>query len=224
MITREQFVELASFESGGADAVSFYFQPSTPQDRSHRAEAILAKDLVRAALRAGARNGNGASLRADLVRILELAESLHGNHTRAKAVFACAARDFWREYDLPPRLRSSDLVVNPRFRVKPLACALDGVLHCAIALIDREKARVFDLRFGEINERLGLFNELPRRGRSDVSARPLRVDRLGGDVLANGVAKDTGGVAVGAGFRGACAERESGEDSGCCSDHGCTYP
>jgi peptide subunit release factor 1 (eRF1) len=167
MITREQIVELASFESAGGDAVSFYFQPGTPQDRSHRAEAILAKDLVRNALRAATRNGNGTPVRADLERILALAESLHGNHARAKAVFACAARGFWREFDLPPRLRESDLAVASRFRVKPLACVMDGSPRCAIALIDREKARVFDLRFGELSERLGIFNDLPRRGRSD---------------------------------------------------------
>jgi peptide subunit release factor 1 (eRF1) len=167
MITRQQLIELASFESGGSDAVTFYFQPARPQDKSHRAEAIQAKDMVRSALRAAGRNGNGASVRADLERILALAESLHGNHARAKAVFACSARAFWREFDLPPRLRTSGLAVASRFRVKPLAHVVTASPRCAIALIDREKARVFDLHFGELSERLGLFNDLPRRGRSD---------------------------------------------------------
>lgn len=167
MITREQLAELASFESSGGDAVSFFFQPVPAQDRSHRAEAILAKDLVRTALRASARNGNGAPVRADLERILALAEALHGNHARAKAVFACGAHGFWREFDLPPRLRASGLAVDSRFRVGPLAQVVCASPRCAIVLIDREKARVFDLSFGELHERLGMFNELPRRGRSD---------------------------------------------------------
>ncbi len=46
MMTRDEIRELASFqvdETKGACALSFYFQPDTPQDRSHRREAIVAK-------------------------------------------------------------------------------------------------------------------------------------------------------------------------------------
>ena len=50
MITREDIRELAAFQSNGDGcALSFYFQPRTPQNRSHKEEAILAKDLVRQA-------------------------------------------------------------------------------------------------------------------------------------------------------------------------------
>ena len=51
MITRENIRELANFEAKQGTAVSFYYQPHTPKDKSHREEAILVKDLVRAALR-----------------------------------------------------------------------------------------------------------------------------------------------------------------------------
>ena len=49
MISREELRQLASFECRHPDelAVSFYFKPSTPQDKSHREEGIFAKDLVR---------------------------------------------------------------------------------------------------------------------------------------------------------------------------------
>ena len=44
MISREDLRQLASFECQRPDelAISFYFQPSTPKDKSHREEAILA--------------------------------------------------------------------------------------------------------------------------------------------------------------------------------------
>ena len=48
-MTRDEIRELAAFqadESKGACALSFYFQPDPPQDRSHRREAIVAKDVV----------------------------------------------------------------------------------------------------------------------------------------------------------------------------------
>ena len=53
MITREEIRELANFQlNGEADcAVSFYFQPGRPRNKSHREESILTKDLVRDALR-----------------------------------------------------------------------------------------------------------------------------------------------------------------------------
>ncbi len=53
MITREEIRELAEFRSSNAHdcAISFYFAPHTPQNKSHREETILVKDLVRQALR-----------------------------------------------------------------------------------------------------------------------------------------------------------------------------
>ena len=51
MITREEIRRLAQVQSTEGGAISFYFQPQTPQNKSHREEAILVKDLVRDALR-----------------------------------------------------------------------------------------------------------------------------------------------------------------------------
>jgi peptide subunit release factor 1 (eRF1) len=166
MVTREELRRLAELEITPAAAVSFYFQPQRPQNKSHREEAILVKDLVRDALR-NAEAGNGA-VRADLERILALAEQLRGNHARAKAVFACGAKDVWREFDLPARLDRTRLIVNSRFHLAPLAVFLDSnERRSCIALIDRERARIFDLFLGQISERAGILDETPRRARSD---------------------------------------------------------
>ena len=169
MITREDIRELAQFqfddESGCA--LSFYFQPQRPQNISHREEAILAKDLVRNAMREAEKNGKNGCARADLNRILALAESLHGNQARAKAVFACGSRNFWREFDLPPRLPGTQLFVNRRFHLKPLALLLGAQPRVAVALVSRQRARLFDFRLDELKEREGLFHAVPRRSRSD---------------------------------------------------------
>jgi peptide subunit release factor 1 (eRF1) len=167
MISRESIRELAQFESPQGCAVSFYFQPFPPRDRSHREEGILVKDLVRNALREAEKNGRNGCARSDLERILDLAERLHGNHARAKAVFACGGKNFWREFDLPPRLARTGLFVNRRFHIKPLASVLEALPRVFIALMDRTKARFFDLWLDEISEREPFLTELPRRGRSD---------------------------------------------------------
>jgi peptide subunit release factor 1 (eRF1) len=169
MITREDIRELAQFQSENDEgcALSFYFQPQTPQNKSHKEEAILAKDLVRNALREAEKNGKNGGTRADLQRILEIAGNLRGNQAKAKAIFACGARKFWREFDLPPRLWGTQLFVNRRFHLKPLAALLGAQPRLCVALLDRQRARLFELRLDELTEREGLFRTLPRHGRSD---------------------------------------------------------
>jgi peptide subunit release factor 1 (eRF1) len=168
MITREEIRQLAQFESPRASAVSFYFQPQTPQDKSHRQESILIKDMVRDALRRAERNGNDLALRDDLQRILQAAEGLHGNHSRGKVIFACRELGVWRELDVPPRLGHSQVIVNSRFHLKPLVAARTGVPRTCIALVDRKKARIFELAEDTLIAKPDLeFGPLPKTGKSD---------------------------------------------------------
>lgn len=167
MITREQLRELAQFHSGSAEcAVSFYLQPQTPHDKSHREESILIKDLVRSAARSAESNGKNGHARADLEHVLEYANNFRGK-THATAVFACAERGFWREFELPPQLPGTELVVNRRFHLKPLALLLGAQTRLWLALVDRHRARFFDVRLDELKEHEALFHALPHRGRGD---------------------------------------------------------
>ncbi len=169
MISREELRQLASFECQGPNelAISFYFQPSTPQDKSHREEAILAKDLVRKTLQELQLNGRNRDAIEDLEKILQLAESLHGNQARAKAVFACAGRSLWREFDLPPSPAPTKLFVNRRFHLKPLAPVFSEHPRLWVALIDRHTARFLEVQFDQIVEQGALTNPLARHGRTD---------------------------------------------------------
>src|SRR5437868_10201288 len=168
MITREDIRELSQFQSNQEEAcaLSFYFQPYTPRNKSHKEEAILAKDLVKQALREIEKNGKKSSARNDLQRILDIAGGLHGNQARAKAIIACFENNFWREFDLPPHLPGTQLFVNRRFHLKPLAALLGAQPRLCVALVDRQRGRFFDLRVDELKERGNLFHTLPR-GRSD---------------------------------------------------------
>jgi peptide subunit release factor 1 (eRF1) len=163
MMTREDIRELAAFQADPEGcALSFYFQPRTPQNKSHKEEAILAKDLVRQALRESEKQGKNGSARADLDRILDLASSLRGNQARAKAVFAASSKQVWREFDLPPQLPGTQLFVNRRFHLKPLAALLGAQPNLCVCLVDRQRGRFFDLRLDELKERGELFRTLPR--------------------------------------------------------------
>jgi hypothetical protein len=168
MITREEIRQLAQFESPAGCAISFYFQPHTPQNKSHREEAILVKDLVRDALRKAERNGNHSALREDLEKVLTIAEGLHGNHSRGKAIFACREQGIWRELDVPPRPDQSQIAVNSRFHLRPLVDANSGLPRTCIALVNRKKARIFELQETDITQKPDLeFGALPVVPRSD---------------------------------------------------------
>ena len=171
MITREQIHELAQFEDQEACALSFYFQPTTPRNKAHKEEAILTKDLAREALRQLEGKNKSKekyeSARTDLERIVRLSQELRGNGARAKAVFACSAEGFWREYDLPAHLSGTQLLVDRHFHLKPLAQLLGAFTILGIVLVDRHRARLFNLHLGELSERMDFFHPLPHRGRSD---------------------------------------------------------
>lgn len=179
MITREEIAEIAQFEDRDSCAFSYYFQPSTPRNKAHKEEAILTKDLAREALRELERqslDGDNKikqkyeAARADLDRIMRLSHDLlstRGNGTHAKAVFACSSRNFWREFELPAQVSGTELRVDRHFHLKPIAHLLGAFPSLGIVLVDRHRARLFDLRLGELTEREGFFHPFSRRGRSD---------------------------------------------------------
>lgn len=165
-ITREQLRELAEFQAEKTSAVSFYFQPSTPRNKAHKEDTILIKDLAREALRNLESKGL-KDAKADIERIVHLSGELRNNGTHGKAVFACATRNLWREYEVPPILPGTQLFIDKHFHLKPMAHLLGASPLLGVVLIDRHRARIFDLRLDELTEREDLFRPLQRRGRSD---------------------------------------------------------
>jgi peptide chain release factor subunit 1 len=99
--------------------------------------------------------------------VVRLSGELRSNGTHGKAVFACANRNIWHEYEVPAALGSTQLFVDRHFHLKPLAYLLGASPLLSVVLVDRHRARIFDLRLGELSESEDLFHPLPRRGRSD---------------------------------------------------------
>jgi peptide chain release factor subunit 1 len=168
MMTRNEIRELASFqadENKGIYAVSFYFQPDPPQDRSHRNQAIVAKDVVKHAVKEAEGKGKNGWLHADLERVMEVATGLRG-HSRGRAVFACSAQQLWKEFDLPPRLGKTRVYLQPRLQLKPLAVLLGAQPALCVAMVDRQRARFFDLRLENLREQGALVHMLSRNAAS----------------------------------------------------------
>ncbi len=166
-ITREEIRQLAEFQDDKSCAVSFYFQPSTPRNKAHKEDSILIKDLAKEAMRTLEAKGKKDCARADIDRVVRMSTELRSNGTHAKAVFACAAHNIWHEYELPATLGSTQIYIDRHFHLKPLAHLLGASPLLGVVLLDRHRARIFDLRLGELTERHDLFRPLPRRGRGD---------------------------------------------------------
>src|ERR1700752_1001097 len=166
-LNRQQIRELAELQDNESGALSFYFQPATPRNKAHKEDTILIKDLARDAQRNLESQGKKDCARADLERIVRMSSDWRSNGTHAKAIFACSAKGFWREYELPAQLPGTALFVDRRFHLKPLAHLLGAFPRLGVVLVDRHRARFFELRLGELTEREGLFQPLSRKGRSD---------------------------------------------------------
>ena len=167
-MTRDEIRELAAFqvdENKGGCALSFYFQPDPPQDRSHRREAIIAKDVVKQALKSATAVGKNGFLHADLDRVLNVVTNLRGS-SRGMAMFACSAQNFWKEYELPPLLGGTQVYLQPQFQLKPLAAMLGAQPKLCVAVVDRQRARFFDLRLDDLHERGAIVHMLSRNGSS----------------------------------------------------------
>jgi hypothetical protein len=169
MVSLDELRELAGFECRLPDelAISFYFEPGTPKDKSHREEAIEAKDMVRRTLQEIELNGKHRNAAADLQRILQVSESLRGSQTGAKAIFACSARQFWKEFDLPSEVGGTRLFVNRRFHLKPVVPLVAEHPRLWVTVLDRQNARFLQAEFDDIKEQGSIVNTVPRHGRSD---------------------------------------------------------
>ena len=86
---------------------------------------------------------------------------------RGRAVFACSAQNFWKEYELPPRLGGTQIYLQPRFQLKPLAALLGAQPTLSVAVVDRQRARFFDLRLDDLRERGAIVHMLSRNASSD---------------------------------------------------------
>ncbi len=148
-LTREELNQLAEFWSEENDALSVYFQPPATSELAHREEPVIAKENIQQKLRS--LQGSSAADRKDIRRVIETIGDMRGNHRKCKIIFACAAQNFWREYDLPGDF-GVRLEVGSSFMLAPLVTQQQMRRRYSIALADRHRARLLLLEAREIVE------------------------------------------------------------------------
>jgi peptide chain release factor subunit 1 len=168
MITQSQVDRLLQFRDGESLVTSCYLD----LDRSKMPPAMLKirlKDLIQAAhhelaAKAGS-HVQRESLRADFSRIEEFVmASISAAPPRALAIFSCAAEKFWQVFELPRVMRNT-LIADHEPYVRPLTAILAEYRRFGVVVVDHQQGRLFEVHLGEIAERAGVTDAIPRHGR-----------------------------------------------------------
>jgi len=165
MNIQEQLEELQQFDSQGLPVTSLYLDVDGRRwgrkECAIRLKNLIQEEQVRLAEQELDRPAR-ESVGQDWDR---LQQWVHDRFDRRGAkglvVFSCAARQWWQEYRLPEPVRSR-LVVDRRPYTRPLKAILDEHHRYGVVLVDRSRARLFQLYLGEIEERSEVFSEVPQ--------------------------------------------------------------
>jgi peptide chain release factor subunit 1 len=103
------------------------------------------------------------SIRADLARIRDFfGNEFDRTDTNGLAIFSCSARDFWEVIQMPQRV-DSRVEYGPRPFLSPIAAFLSHSKPTAILLTDKQHARIFTMKVGEVREWTDFQDWVPQR-------------------------------------------------------------
>jgi peptide chain release factor subunit 1 len=157
MITPEQIEQLEAFDGRGARILSAYVSLD-PARQVRRAYRIVFEDLVRE-VREGMEAPARGELQSEAARVQAWLET-HEPTGKALAIFSCEPRGLWQAHDLAVRV-ADHLAFDHKPDVAPLLELLDDHERYAVALVDKEKARLFTVFLGEIEETETLKDLVP---------------------------------------------------------------
>jgi peptide chain release factor subunit 1 len=148
MITEEQIAQIEGFDGAGEQVLSVYLDLD-PARQVRRVYRTVFEDLVKELReRTDGPVRDALSREAAAVQAWLEQEAPHG---KGLAIFSCAPRRFWQAHFLPVRVEDH-VVFEPRPDLGPLQTLADEHERYAIALVDKQGARLFTVFMGEIEE------------------------------------------------------------------------
>ncbi len=159
MIRTADLERLAAANGGRHGVLSVYLNlaPARQLRRSYR---TAFNDLVKR-LEEQLDSERRAAFQAEVARVWRYLDT-EPPRGQGLALFSCAPLDLWQAYHLPVPV-ADDLRFGPTPYVGPLLDVLDEYERFAVALVDKEKARLFSVFMGEIEEERELFDVVPGR-------------------------------------------------------------
>jgi len=153
MISEQAVQELVNFHSDDVPTLSLYLNVDPHRRTREKYKLALRRLLEEAA---------GRAAPEDIARVEQYIDLEYNWQGRAVACFSCQAKGFWHAFSLlVPR---EDLVfVGDRPYIKPL---IDLMERYAVALVNREGARLFVFHMGALREATELEGEDIKRHRA----------------------------------------------------------
>jgi peptide chain release factor subunit 1 len=163
-IDRVSLRKLAEWSSNGIPVSSVYLDVDgrrypRRQDYMVRAKE-LCHDLKRRAQEEELDKQARTSVSEDVVRILDYLNTMDRGPTRGVALFSASKAGLWEDVTAPRPLpdRAS---LEPHPYVIPLEALVETYESFCTTLVDREKARIFLARMGQIQERTDILDDVP---------------------------------------------------------------
>lgn len=171
VLTEASIRELAGFRSPDHPVVSCYLDI----DGRRQVRAQDYRRTLDSMARRAAADHASFDLSTDLERLsAHVGNGIDRHGVRGLAMFSCAAEGLWQVVPLPVPV-ASRIAVNQSPMVGPLEALVQELEPLAVLLVDRQRARLFRLHFGEVIERSSLFEALPREvDRRDDAGRGAR--------------------------------------------------
>ena len=159
MLTRAAIERLERFTTGGAPVLSAYLDldPARQVRRSYRAAF---EDLIKQA-RAPLEKPNRNDLMREAARVQEWLENLKPAG-KGLALFSCTPAELWQPYFLHVGVRDH-VAFDAKPDVAPLLALLDEYERYAVAVVDKQDARLFTVYMGEIEESDAFHDFVPGR-------------------------------------------------------------
>ncbi|MBI1871570.1 MAG: hypothetical protein HYS07_10300 [Chlamydiae bacterium] len=105
------------------------------------------------------------SLEKDSERIRQyVKEELDWKGKKGLAIFSCFGKDFWQVYSLPRKVKNL-LVVDRTAYIRPLMNLFDEYRRFCTVLVDKTKARTFEIFLGEIEEHTQIVDQFSKKER-----------------------------------------------------------
>jgi len=164
MITREMLSDLMSFDPAQYLTTTLYLTIDGAPNPNYE---IAVKDLIKQRQKElDEQQLSGEvrkSINSDLRKIRDYVRmKFDRNGVKTLIIFSCSAKKFWQIVTLPLPLQSQLSIGHKPF-IRPLALLLDEYRRFLVILVERSKARLFEVYAGAIREYTDVLDDVPRK-------------------------------------------------------------
>ncbi len=164
MVTTSHLSSILQFEPMDKPITSMYLSVDE-EAKKNKQHKIILKDILK--YKSGKTyfknltDAERQSVETDFKKIedyINMEFDLNGGGGKSVAIFSCSQEDLWESMQFSVRMETA-MVVNNHPYLRPFVEAASQNRNYAIVLVDRAKARIFEMRMGEPIERMHVHDQ-----------------------------------------------------------------